>query len=114
MATGRGAGDAEVIRIDVIIFGMITDKAHGALDIFDDFRDRKFWLRAVNNSKDGVTMPQEGSIHFRTDSARMRTPAAADDKDDAQTIGLFLGSNHIHRQSQAGLTAIDHVTSANR
>ena len=86
MAPRRTARDAEVVRINVVILGAVADKANGAMYILDDFGNREPRLRTVDDGEDGVAAPEEGSVHFRTNGFRTRTPAAADDEDDTPLL----------------------------
>jgi hypothetical protein len=109
MTSRTGTGNAKFIRIDTKRPGPASDKAHGPVYIGSNFLYCKAWLRTVHHVKNGITPP--GERLPGPDPFMSRLPAATDDADDAQPIGLS-GFDYIHCQGDAIVAGINQVPGA--
>src|SRR5579875_3652312 len=100
MAAGRAAGDADTLRINAPVAGMVADVAHGSLDVGDGLGDGETRLAAVTDGEYRVAALEwffnEVMERERIDQCWLGEPAAADKGDDGQAIGALLRHEHVH------------------
>jgi hypothetical protein len=63
MPAGTPARHADPFRIDTVLVGMISDKAHAAMDVGDDVLNGGFGLGYMADGKDGVAASEQGCHH---------------------------------------------------
>ncbi len=61
MTSGGSAGDADAVGADVVLGGMGTDEADGALHVGEGFLDGGVGLGDMADGEDGVAAAEEGS-----------------------------------------------------
>jgi hypothetical protein len=109
VATGGEAVDSEAFGIDLVIFRVVPDESDRAVEVVDGLGDREPGLAAVDDGEDGVTATDERIDERGADPFVGREPAATDDEDRAEAVGLDLGSEDIESERHAVLAAVDDV-----
>src|SRR5262249_55745374 len=103
------AVDAQLIRIDAVVLGVMPNEADGAMHVLEDLGDGELRLAAVHDGEDRVAALQELIDKADVDHFVSREPTAADDKDQAEAVLVFLRLEDIHRQRRAVFAAVDDV-----
>src|ERR1700722_2814820 len=111
MSARAAAGDAEMIRIDIIFGGVVAHKANGAVDIALDFGDGVFGLRTMHHREHGIAAFEQWLIRTRVNIFMGREKAATDHPQDADAVG-FRGLKNIHRQRRSVLARVNDVLDA--
>src|SRR5947209_13867279 len=109
MPAGGRPGDANALRVNVVVPGMVTDEPDGSVHVFEDLWDRKLRLTAVHNREDGIAALQKFHVEERADALVTGEPAAAYDENDPGAVGILPWGNYVQRQCGPELPAVDDV-----
>ena len=108
MPARAAAGDAEFIGVHTVFSGVGAHKAHRAVQVRHDLLDLKVRLRAMHDDEGRVARHGPRAV---ADIVVVRLPAAADDLDDARTIGLGRLVD-VHGQGHTVMLGVNDVADA--
>ena len=109
MPAGGAAVNAEVVRVDVVLSGVVMNETNGAMEVFQDFGNRVTGLAAVGDFEDGVAAPEKFARECATDGSLVRHPAAADHEEDAAVIGMIERGETLERQRGPPFATVNDV-----
>ena len=108
VSAGRAAADADPLRVDLVIRGVVADVAHGAVHVLQHFGNGELRLAAMHDGEHGVAALEQLLHKAEIDRLVRGEPAAADAEDHRRAVGLRRLED-VHRQRRAELAAVDHV-----
>ena len=100
MPARAGARDAEFVRVDAVLGGIVPHEPDCAVNVLLDFRNDKPRLRSVHDRKHRIAMLEQGAVESGIDGIVAGKEPAADHEENAATI-RFLGLKYIERQRRA-------------
>src|ERR1051326_3095049 len=108
MAARAAAGDAEFVRADAVVGGIMPEKGDGEMNVLLDFRDDEPRLRAVHDGKHRVAPVEQGAVKSGIDRVVAGEAPAADHEQNAAAVGLGR-LKHVEGQGGAELAAVNDV-----
>src|SRR5262245_60452782 len=109
MPARRTTRDADPVWVYVEVLGVRSNVARRSMHVLQDLFQIEFRLAAVDYGKHRVAALEKLLEHGRAYGGVVGEPAAANARDDARAVGVFFGSEHVHRQRSAEFAAVNHV-----